>query len=34
MYALKLTQAEEKYDRALRVLLDAVKRLPVLTDGD
>ena len=33
-YALRLTQAEEKYERALRVLLDAVKRLPVLTDGD
>lgn len=33
-YTLKLKQAEENYDRALRVLLDAVKRLPVLTDGD
>lgn len=33
-YTLRLTQAAEKYDRALMVLLDAVKRLPILTDGD
>jgi hypothetical protein len=33
-YTLRLTQAEGQYERTLTVLLDAVKRLPVLTDGD
>lgn len=33
-YAARLVKAEEKYGHALIVLLEAVNRLPILTDGD